>query len=355
MPGGRTGRRRRQAHSEGDLPPGPELVLDFPVRLEDLYNGAVHEVAHRRQVRCAAWFRSCEHACNTCGGRGIRIVTRQLGPGFVQQIQSTCDVCGGRGRVAQEPCAACPHGQFETQERVLMVDVERGAAEHTRIPFEGEGDEGEHHAAGTVVLVLRSLPHRRFWRGAPGTDGAAHLHHNVSITLAEALGGFERNITHLDGRAVRVARTRGHITRAGDVLVLRGEGMSAAGVRAGSSAGDLHVHLQVQMPRDGALSVSEMDALLRYLPKSGEGYAEVAPRTLFMGDAQEGAGRVAPSDVHQSGKTRIVVQRDDAPRIDSASAARLATQWGGAVPTVAADVIGVGRWHTRRGDVKHRE
>ena len=36
-------------------------------------------------------------SCRTCGGRGIKVTLRQLGPGMVQQMQSVCPDCRGEG------------------------------------------------------------------------------------------------------------------------------------------------------------------------------------------------------------------------------------------------------------------
>ena len=35
--------------------------------------------------------------CGECNGQGFRIVTHQLGPGFVQQMQQQCVIWGGNG------------------------------------------------------------------------------------------------------------------------------------------------------------------------------------------------------------------------------------------------------------------
>ena len=37
-------------------------------------------------------------SCRTCGGRGIKVTMRQLGPGMVQQMQSVCPECRGEGQ-----------------------------------------------------------------------------------------------------------------------------------------------------------------------------------------------------------------------------------------------------------------
>jgi len=35
--------------------------------------------------------------CRSCRGTGIKVTMRQLGPGMVQQMQSTCNDCTGEG------------------------------------------------------------------------------------------------------------------------------------------------------------------------------------------------------------------------------------------------------------------
>ena len=36
--------------------------------------------------------------CTGCNGRGIKVSIRQIGPGMVQQMQSSCNECSGEGK-----------------------------------------------------------------------------------------------------------------------------------------------------------------------------------------------------------------------------------------------------------------
>lgn len=98
--GGRGGRQR-----------GPDAQVDMEVTLEDLFNGAQRQARISRNVICP----KCRGTgakdgetikCKACGGRGVRLVQRQMAPGFVVQMQEACGECGGRGNI---PKAACPH------------------------------------------------------------------------------------------------------------------------------------------------------------------------------------------------------------------------------------------------------
>lgn len=65
----------------------------------------------------AVYFSPCIHfrlqgsviRCETCKGRGVRIEITQIGPGMVQQMQSTCNVCRGEGEVipSKDRCKKC--------------------------------------------------------------------------------------------------------------------------------------------------------------------------------------------------------------------------------------------------------
>ena len=45
----------------------------------------------------------------TCGGQGVRLVMRHLGPGMMQQLQQACDRCAGKGYSipANDMCPSC--------------------------------------------------------------------------------------------------------------------------------------------------------------------------------------------------------------------------------------------------------
>ena len=36
--------------------------------------------------------------CQGCKGRGIKVTIRSIGPGMVQQMQSSCNECSGEGK-----------------------------------------------------------------------------------------------------------------------------------------------------------------------------------------------------------------------------------------------------------------
>ena len=76
--------------------------------------------------------------------------------------------------------------------------------------------------AGNVNIKLIEMPHPLFIRDK--NDLKIHL----EISLKEALLGFYKYVTHLDGRSVEIDRV-GQITKPGLILRLKGEGMPIFG------------------------------------------------------------------------------------------------------------------------------
>lgn len=193
--GGGGGRRR-----------GPDASVEMEVSLEDLYNGAQRAARISRNVICP----KCRGTgakggetkkCGACGGRGVRMVQQQMAPGFVVQMQEPCGECGGRGNIAKAACPHCGGRKVMMEEKTLTADIERGMPSDGEIRFERESEQSPGLTPGDVIFKLKAAPHPRFRR-----EGE-HLHHEMHLSLREALLGFSRAVGHLDGRTVPVTHS----------------------------------------------------------------------------------------------------------------------------------------------------
>lgn len=236
------GRSRRQRDDEPAR--GPDVLIPLRVSLADLYRGKTLQFSIRRETlchHCHGHGAAHEHdirVCEACGGHGVKTTTRRVGPGFIQQFQTTCDVCGGRGKVASSTCPVCGGRKVEMGDLQFDVDLERGTPDGFEVELEHYGDEAPDRQAGHVRLQVLTTPHAVFARD--GDD----LWMDMTLSLREALVGFNRSLTHLDGREVRVARDA--VTPPRFVAVLAGEGMPK--VHFPSERGALHVKFHVAFP-----------------------------------------------------------------------------------------------------------
>lgn len=73
-----------------------------------------------------------------------------------------------------------------------------------------------------------------------------NLYINMDITLQEALLGFEKTITHLDGHQVTIRSSPNVVVQPFSWKVIPGEGMP---IRNSGEYGELHVKMLVSLPK----------------------------------------------------------------------------------------------------------
>mmetsp|Transcript_9453 Transcript_9453/g.14173 ORF Transcript_9453/g.14173 Transcript_9453/m.14173 type:complete len:379 (-) Transcript_9453:195-1331(-) len=231
--GGGFGRQRKEEQKRG-----PDVTLDVQVTLKDLYLGRMVSVLHKKQTLCLN-YEDCRSDDRSCIGPGMKMITRQLGPGFVQQMQTSDPGCGGKGYRLKRRCKACPNGLTESAEKVLTFEVDPGMSDKQVITLEHEGDEYIGQMPGHVNFRLRTLPHPSFTRN--GND----LYMDMHISLSEALVSFSKAFLHLDGHKVKVSRKE--VTKPFQVIRLAGEGMPFEDNP--SRKGNLHIKFVVDFPK----------------------------------------------------------------------------------------------------------
>ncbi|MBN3277335.1 DJB11 protein, partial [Polyodon spathula] len=178
-----------------NIPRGNDIIVDLEVTLEEVYSGNFVEVVRNKPVAKVA---SGKRKCNC----RQEMRTTQLGPGRFQMTQEVvCDECpnvnsSGHGTQCQHPLflissLLCP--RLVNEERTLEVEIEQGVRDEMEYPFIGEGEPHIDGEPGDLRFKIKVMKHPVFERR--GDD----LYTNVTISLEEALVGFEMDITHLDG------------------------------------------------------------------------------------------------------------------------------------------------------------
>lgn len=290
---------------------GEDLVHPLKASLEDLYNGKTTRLAINRDKMCPSCDgrggrEGAERSCDECQGRGVRIQLRQIGPGMVQQLQSTCAACKGSGRILREEdkCSECKGRKVIKERKVLEVHLEKGMKHNQKIKFTGEADEAPGVVPGDVVFVVQEKEHDVFKR--KGSDLVMTMH----LTLSEALCGFTRTIKHLDDRTLKIATVPGEVVKPDSVRVVQGEGMP----RHGNPfvKGRLFILFKVDFPTSHTLDPNALALIRRVLPPAPEvtltgeeeecSMAEVDPSQPAAGGSDsQGEGRAYDSDDEERG------------------------------------------------------
>jgi DnaJ-class molecular chaperone len=216
----------------------PNVEIPIRVTLRQLYVGEILDAQYERQVMCTE-ASSCEKKNNNCHGPGISLRQQQLAPGFVQNVQVRDDSCVARGKSWKPNCRNCPKGPTESEEISLTVDIQPGMQNGDTIKFENVADEAAGHIAGDLIFKLKQIPDALYSRR--GND----LHMTVKITLLEALVGFRKTFSHVDGHEVVIDKQ--DVTYCSQVFLVKNEGMPIRGGRG--KKGDLWATLEIDFPK----------------------------------------------------------------------------------------------------------
>ncbi|KAK1354522.1 dnaJ protein-like [Heracleum sosnowskyi] len=254
--GGSSGRGRRQRRGE-------DVVHPLKVSLEDLYSGTTKKLSLSRNVICSKCSgkgskSGASMKCAGCQGSGMKVSIRHLGPSMIQQMQHPCNECKGTGESIsdRDRCTQCKGEKVVQQKKVLDVVVDKGMQNGQKITFSGEADEAPDTVTGDIVFVLQQKEHPKFKR--KGDD--LFVEHTLSLT--EALCGYQFVLTHLDGRHLLIKSNPGEVIKPDQFKSISDEGMPM--YQRGFMKGNLYVHFNVEFP--DSLTVDQVKALEAILP-----------------------------------------------------------------------------------------
>lgn len=217
---------------------GNDVIMDISVTLEELYSGTFVEVVRNKQV-----FKPTQ-GTRKCNCRQ-EMVTRQLGPGRFQMLQ-------------QNVCDECPNHVLVNEEKLLEFEVEQGMRDGQEERFVAEGEPHADGEPGDLKIRIKTAPHSVFERR--GDD----LYTNMTISLLDALVGFQCQLSHLDGHKVLIKRDK--ITWPGARMRKPGEGMP--NYENNNLKGTLLITFDVDFPK-GELSEQQREMIKNVLAESG--------------------------------------------------------------------------------------
>jgi len=244
---------------------GPDMEVRVGVPLRDIYNGRTTEFQLEKQQICE----ECEgtgsadgkvDTCHHCGGHGIVIKKHQFAPGIFQQVQVQCEHCGGQGKTIKHKCKVCSGSRVVRKVSTFTLVIEKGAPKGHRIKYENDADESPDYVAGDLHVTLSEKDPSLEEDNEGKVDGTFFrrkgddLYWREVLSLREAwMGGWTRNLTHLDGHVVHLSRPRGETIQPSQVQRVVGEGMpkwheDGDSVYHQTKFGDLLVEYTVVLP-----------------------------------------------------------------------------------------------------------
>jgi molecular chaperone DnaJ len=175
---------------------------------------------------------------------------------------STCPRCRGEGKIVEDPCPTC-HGEGRIEgKRTIRVTIPAGIDEGHQIRLTNEGEIGPRGGPpGSLYVAVHVAPHPTLRRD--GTE----LYYDARISIAQAALGTTITVPTVDG-AEEVEIKPG--TQPDTAIRLRGKGVPH--LRRAGSRGDLHVLVDVEVPRK--LTKKQRELLEQFAHESGDAVAQ---------------------------------------------------------------------------------
>ena len=217
---------------------GDDLRYDLEVTLEEAALGCEKEISVTKLDKCETCNGSGAEAgsklksCATCGGRGQVLMSRGI-----FSIAQTCPNCQGAGRILEKPCKSCRGSGKHERTSKIKLRIPPGVDAGSRLRSSGNGEAGFRGGPpGDLYVVLHVKEHEIFKRD--GDD----LICEMPVSFVQAALGTEIEVPTLEGRAtVRIPAG----TQPGALFRVKGKGVKNL---QGYGHGDLHVHVQVEVP-----------------------------------------------------------------------------------------------------------
>ena len=244
---------------------GPEPIIEnLEVTLEQLYNEESINFDYKQKVSCV----KCDGngskdgkstECASCKGKGVRVQVIRMGP-MIQQSVGECHNCKGKGKVIEEDnkCDSCNGKCYTYKDKNISIPLKSGLVDGNKITLTGKGHQFKEDKTD-LILVINVVPHKIFKR--MNED----LFVTMELKLYQALFGFDKVVTHLDGRKLHISCSGK--TDFNNVRKVSGEGMKTLN----GKKGDLYIRFTCNLPNYNTLpndTKTQLKSLLQSFDKS---------------------------------------------------------------------------------------
>jgi DnaJ family protein A protein 2 len=218
------------------------IVEHVDVTLEQLYNEESVNVTYKQHNTCG----KCDGEgskdgkkteCNGCKGKGMRVHVVNIGPGMMQQHVGPCNMCKGMGKIVEDnnKCDTCQGKCYTVKDKTVPIPLRSGLTDGNKINVQGKGHQLK-NGKTDLFVVIREVPHKTFIRSNDD------LYIDVDLKLYQALFGYDKIITHLDGRKLHISMSGK--TDVNTIKKINGEGMKTLN----GSKGDLYIRFTMTLP-----------------------------------------------------------------------------------------------------------
>jgi DnaJ-class molecular chaperone len=233
-------------------------VVEIPIGLKDLYNGTKKKITLKVQRLCE----TCDglggtnpKQCTSCGGKGIKIINKMIGPGMMQRMQTICDSCNGMRKIAEKKCSTCNGNKIKSEEQPFILKIEKGTQNNDQFVFENEGDQSPNEIKGDVVFIIKENSNNTKFKRV-GND--LIYYHN--ILLGDSITGCNISIDCIDDDKINYKELG--MIKENSYTIIKNKGMPIKNKK--DSFGNLYVVYNIVYP-DNILTNNERDTIKKIL------------------------------------------------------------------------------------------
>lgn len=219
---------------------GNDISVDIELSFQESIFGTKRTLRITKQNTCATCAGSGAKpgsgttTCTTCNGNGQIRETRQSILGQFTTVRE-CTDCNGTGKIPKEKCTDCGGRGVRRTEDAVDIVVPAGIEPGEMIRMTGRGEGIQNGTPGDLYIKVHVQRHPTI------TRVGSTLESNLRVKLTDALLGSTYAVETLDGKIdVKIPAGVKH----GEILRIKGKGVP----QGGSSRGDFHVKLQINIP-----------------------------------------------------------------------------------------------------------
>lgn len=279
----------------------PIQVVEY-VTLEEIYTGKHVVKDVERKSLCelcdGTGFKDKKtHTCDTCDGRGMVAVVKQIAPGMMQQMRMPCKECEGSGSSARSnipKCKSCKGDKLIDETVEVEFDVPCGVPDNYNISLKNIGNiDPDTKERGNIVVIISEKDHDTYKRGFQykNTKSPLNVLTVIQLSLAEALTGFRKLIPYFDGNTLVIEDKDNETISPNTIWILPDKGMPHHSNKY--KFGDLFIKFEVQFPK--TLENGTKQKLWQLLDKSSYNKdkkkplddTHIVPSTIINGENYE--------------------------------------------------------------------
>ncbi len=241
-----------------------DIVEPINVTLDQIFKEESIDFSYKQKHSCS----KCDgegtksgktSKCESCNGKGVKVQVVRMGP-MVQQSMAECHSCKGKGKTVadEDKCETCTGKGYTVKDKTIQVKLISKLNHGFKMTLEGKGHQLK-EGKTDLVLVINELPNNTFKR----YDNDLFV--DMDLKLYQALFGFEKILTHMDGRKLHLSCSGS--TDFKSVRKISGEGMK----NSHGPNGDLYVRFNIVLPNFTNLPAdtkSQLKSLLQSFDKA---------------------------------------------------------------------------------------